>query len=249
VKYIKSSRRSLHQDPRGVSESIRAVQLHGTPRRSTEKDSTGRITAKPEQSPFSSQHLARLHGRSGVPDSPTPFSSRSSRGDRPRAQSETPRRALLHKLDMFANYDNFLIAPTVYSSTEKEDAAPRQPSRGGSTDGSEGRRSTQERQPISRNRARSVTPGAGESRASSGSSAIATSVLVHQSRSDVAPETGSSGAINSVTDARKFIGGVPECSTRGGQVRSNSNARCREARSLHLIYLRDLKIVSFRDLR
>jgi hypothetical protein len=57
VKSIKSSRRSLHQDPGRVGIHS-PVQLHGTPRRSTEKDSTGRITAKPEQSPFSSQHLA-----------------------------------------------------------------------------------------------------------------------------------------------------------------------------------------------
>jgi hypothetical protein len=214
VKSIKSPRRSLHKDPRGVSESIRAVQPHGTPRRSTGKDSTGRITAQPEQSPFSSQHLARLHGRSGVPDSPKTVSSRSSQGVRPRAQSQNPRMTLLHKLDMFSCCDDLLLAPTVYSSTEKEDAAPRQPCRGGSTDGSEERRSSQERQPISRNRAHSVAPDTERaSRSSSrGTSAIATSgTSLSRSRSkSVAPEweTGSSRVrSNSVTpDAKKSSG-------------------------------------------
>jgi hypothetical protein len=200
VKSIKSPR----NDPLGESESIRAVQLHGTPRRSTGKGSTGCISAKPEHSPFSSQHLARLHGRSGVPDSPNPLSSRSSRGARPRAQSQTPRTTLSHSLDMFSSCDDLKLAPSVYSSTEKEDSAPRQPSRGGSTDGSGGRRISQEKQPISGNRARSVAPGAERaSRSSSrGCSTIATSGISSSRRRSrsVAPDTGSSRVrSNSVT--------------------------------------------------
>jgi hypothetical protein len=199
VKSIKSPRKSLHKDPLGELESTRALQLHGTPRRSTGKGSTGRISAKPEQSSFSSQHLTRLHERSG-------------RGARPRAQSQTPTRTLIHKLDMFSSCDDLVLAPTVYSSTEKEDAAPRHPSRGGSTDGSGGRRILQEKQPISGNRARSVAPGdEWESRSSSrGCSTIATSgsgSSRRRSRS-VAPETGSSRVRSkSVTpDATKSSG-------------------------------------------
>jgi hypothetical protein len=212
VKSIKSPRKSLHKDPRGVSESSRAVQLHGTPRRSTEKVSTGRISAGPKQSPTPLHHLARLHGCSGLPDSATTVSSRSSPGVRPRAQSQTPRRALLHQLDIFSNCDDLVLAPTAYFSTEKEDAAPRQPSRGGSTDGSGGRRSSQERQPISRNRAHSVAPVAERksltsSRGCSDISTSGTSLSRRRSRS-VAPETGSSRVrSNSVTlDAKKSSG-------------------------------------------
>jgi hypothetical protein len=93
----------LNKDPRGVLESIRAEQLHGTPRRFTGKGSTRRIGAKLEQSLFSEHHfLARLHDRSVVPDSPK--TSRASQGGRPRAQSQAPRPTLSNH-EMFSNRD------------------------------------------------------------------------------------------------------------------------------------------------
>lgn len=145
----KLPRKSFQKDPLGVSESIRAVQLYGTPRRSTGKASLGRISAKPDESLSSVHHLERLHDGSGVPNSPKTLSTRSSRGTRPRDQSQTPRTTLSRHHKMFSNAEELILAPTVYSSAEKEDSAPKQPSRGGSG----GRRRSQERQPLSRSRA------------------------------------------------------------------------------------------------
>jgi hypothetical protein len=210
VKTLQSPRKSLQKDPLGVSESIRAAQLHGTPRRSTRKGSTGRISAKPEQSPSSVHHFARFHDRSGVPDTPKTALSRSSRGGRSRAQSQTPQTTLSHHLEMFSEGGD--LAPTVYYSTEKEDSAPRQPSCGESTAGFRGRRSSRKRQPISRNRVHSVAPDVErESRSSSrgcfANATTSTSLSRRRSKS-VAPETGSSRVrSNSVTrDAKQSSG-------------------------------------------
>jgi hypothetical protein len=92
------SPRLPRKDPRGVSESIRAVQLHGTPRRSTEKGSAGHTSAKPEQIPSSIHRIARLNVRSGVPD---------SRGGRPRAQSQAPTMTLSNH-EMFSNRETLI---------------------------------------------------------------------------------------------------------------------------------------------
>jgi hypothetical protein len=198
LKSPRSPRKSFQKDSLGLSESIRAVQLYGTPRRTTEKGSTSRTSAKPDQSPSSVHHLAMLNGRSSVPDFPKTVSRRSSQEGRPRPQSQTGGKTTLSLKEL-------IVAPPVYSSAEKEDLAPKQPSRG--------RRNSQERQPTSRNRAHSVAPDAEkESRSSSRrSSAIATSGATSLSRrrsNSVAPEAGSSRVrLNSVTrDAKKSSG-------------------------------------------
>jgi hypothetical protein len=95
VKSPRLPRKFLH-------ESIRAVQLHGTPRRSAGNGSTGRMSAKPEESPLSDLHLARLNDRLGVPDSPMMSLSRSSQGARLRSQSQTPRTRFSNH-EMFSN--------------------------------------------------------------------------------------------------------------------------------------------------
>jgi hypothetical protein len=228
TKYPKSPRKSLPKDPLGVldvSESNNAVQLHGTPRRSTGKGPTGRIRAKSER------NLIRVHDRSDVPDCPKTVSSRSSRGGRSRAES--PRRTTLSRdHEMFSNGEDLGLVPTVYSSSEKEDLAPRQPSRGEFAARSRGRRSSQERKPISRNRTHSVVPDAERKSRSStrGCSAIATSGSRRRS-SSVAPETGSS-RVRSTSVA-------PETGSSSVHIRSNGGTRDAEKSSvrshLHLL--------------
>jgi hypothetical protein len=219
LKSPKSPRKSFQKDSLRAAESIRAVQLYGTPRRSTEKGSAGRTSAKPDQSPSSVHQLARLNGRSSVPDSPKTVSRRSSQEGRPRAPSQTGSRTTVSRRSSqegrprdpsqtgsrtTLSLKELIVAPPVYSSAEKEDLAPSQPSRG--------RRHSQERQPTSRNRAQSVAPDAEkESRSSSRrSSAIATSgtTLSRRRSNSVAPEAGSSRVhSNSVTrDAKKSSG-------------------------------------------
>jgi hypothetical protein len=104
---VKSPRLS-RKDPRGVSESIRAVQLHGTPRRYTKKSSTGHTSAKPEHIPFSIHHIARLNDRSGSLDSPKTDSLKSSRGARPRAQSQATTTTLSNH-EMFSNRETLMF--------------------------------------------------------------------------------------------------------------------------------------------
>jgi hypothetical protein len=196
LKSPNSPRKSFQKDSMGAAESIRSVQLYGTPRRPTEKGSTGRTSAKPDKSPSSLHHLERMNGRSSVPDSPKTVTRRSSQEGKPRTQSQTGSRTTLSLKE---------LVPPVYSSAEKEDLAPKQPSRG--------RRNSQERQPTSRNRGHSMAPDAEkESRSSSRrSSSIATSGTTSSSRrrsNSVAPETGSPRVrSNSVTrDAKKSSG-------------------------------------------
>ena len=102
---VKSPRLS-RKDPWGVSESIRAVQQQGTPRRSTAKGSTGHTSAKPV--PSFIHHIARLNDRSSVPDSPKTDSSKSSRRGRPRAQSQPPTTTLSNH-EMFSNRETFIF--------------------------------------------------------------------------------------------------------------------------------------------
>jgi hypothetical protein len=93
--------------PRGVSESIRAVQLQGTPRRSAEKGSASLARAKSVQIPSSIHHKAKLNDRAGVPDSPKTYLSKSSQGGRPRAQRQATTTTLSNH-DMFSNRETFI---------------------------------------------------------------------------------------------------------------------------------------------
>jgi hypothetical protein len=190
LKSPKSPRKAIPKDILHGAESIRTVQLYGTPRRSTGKVSVGRINSKPIDSPYSDHRVPRFHDRSGVLDAPETLPTRSSREGRSRAKSQTGSGTTLSLKEL-------ILAPTVYSSDEKEDLTPTKPSRRGSASAStRGRRHSQERQPITRDRSRSVAPDAKKESSSSPrrSSAFATSgtTLSRRRSSSVAPENRSS---------------------------------------------------------
>jgi hypothetical protein len=189
VKSSQTLRKSLQKDPLGLSESSHSLQSHGTPRRSERKPSSGRLGAKPEQSLSSLHHLKKLSDRSSAPDSAKSVSSRpSSRGVRSRTHSQSRRstrgHSLSRNLKMCSSDEDSVLAPTVCSS-EKEDSAPRRPSR----------RSSQEGQPRSKDRSHSVAPDTErEPRSSRGrSTSVAPDTGSSRRRSNsVKPDTGSS---------------------------------------------------------